>query len=285
MTIFVGGSGINIPARASREPVSEWWWYPASPDARNVEFEEDSLPAGFQWWDDVGGAGPLIAHAAVNNVPLTVSSSPATFARYKVNNQRRRSWLQVQVPQIGGGGLPYTAASVYLLRPITLGADDCFWTRFSTVINWLSSGSGVQGPNCNYVVMGSAAGIPDRSTGITIGLASQASQGGNVNGLLQVYNAGAQTTIPIGAFSFSQGGSPGFGLRRRSSTNWTGFFFGAEFYREVNEFTQASIGGAFATFAPTHIGWKFRADLGQGFNPIFSVDFDRYTADANALPL
>lgn len=284
-----GPSQIVSPAAASaREPVSEWWWYPANPDTRNQEFEAVTLPAGYAWWQDpVGAVGPLVAHAAVNNVALTMDSSPATFVRYKIHTDRRRSWMECQVPQTGpaGGGIPYTGIGYYLLTPITFGANECMWTRTGLPIIWLTGGSGVAGPCCYLVVMGSAAGIPDRNTALMIGYEGQVNVGGNLNGNFFVVSTGASALNPAGSFEFSQGAIAGLGYRRRASSNWTGMMMGIDLTRQFLEFTQASIGGSFATFTPTHIGWKFRANNAQGYNPIFETDFLRFSPSADALPL
>ena len=287
MSALLGNPGLIVgsPPASGAAPISEWWWYPAAPDARDVEFENVALPAGFAWWEDNGGAGPLVAHAAVNNVALTMDSSPATFVRYKVHTDRRRSWMECQVPQQGGGGVPYNGKGYYLLRPITLETDVCFWSRMQFPVNWLSGGTGVAGPVGSYIVLGSAAGIPNRDTALMIGFEGQTNTGGNVNGNLFVISGAASAIVPIGSFEFSQGSIPGVGFRRRSSTNWAGIFMSIDFNRTVAEFTQAAIGGTFATFAPTHVGWKFRSNIGQGYNPIFGIDFDRWSTDVNKLPL
>lgn len=284
---------VGPPVSGGDGSVSEWWSLPESPDPRDEEFAGGpGLPAGYAWWADSGVAAALVAQASVNNVTLAASNAPPASVTYKIGaaatGGRRRSWMQCQVPTGGSGDDPRGTNGYYLLKPYSPAANGCAWTRSHLPLNWLSGGSGVAGPMMYFVIMGQTAGVPDRNNMIMVGGQGQSGTGGNMNTNFYAVSGTSAITVPFGAFNFSQGGGiAGYGIRRRTSTLWTGYFMGSasDFYREVAEFNQVLVGGSFATFTPFYSGWKFVNKNAQGYNPIFGVDLHRFSDDANTLPL
>ncbi len=74
----------------------------------------------------------------------------------------------------------------------------------------------------------------------------------------------------IGAFSY-------YGIRRRGSSNWSGYFWndGSQ-TKEIVEFSQA--------FTPAYIGWMFYSPAAKAVNYFFSTDFLRLSTNLDELP-
>jgi hypothetical protein len=258
---------------------SEWWTYPPSAaqvNSRNEEFLSDVLDPAWAWWTNP--AGVIIPGTADNNVTLTMDSSPATKPRYKVNDQRRPSWMQVQVPRANNDNTRFYAGTHWLLKPLTPNADDCYYTRTTAPLVWNSGGTHSAGIQFWMCLMGSAAGVPDLASYIAIGMQGYGLTTGGAYSLMAT-DAGF---FPAGAIDqFILAGIPAFGIRRRASSNWSGVFFDNQSasYRFSAEIVKA--------FTPAFIGWAFRTQLAPvtSHNPIFEMDLLRCAAGADVLPL
>lgn len=284
---------VNTPSGGGSALDSEWWGPREAPDPRDEDFTGGpGLPTGYAWWTDSGiaaGTGALLAHAAVNNVTLSFDNAPAVV-NYKIGaaatGGRRPSWMQCQVPAVGGGDDPRLSSGFYLLKPYSPAANGCTWTRVGYPQHWITAGTGTAGIMLYWVIMGQTAGVPDRNAMLMIGAQGQNSAGGNLNGNFYVVNGTAADPYPIGSGRFSQGTMAGLGFRRRASINWSGFFInsGSDNNRFIEEFDQNAFPG-FGGFTPIYSGWKFVCRVGQNYNPVFGTDLARFSDDENSLPL
>jgi hypothetical protein len=278
------GLEVALPSSSGGGSVdSEWWQYPAAlnqQNARNEDFLSDVLDPAWAWWKDPTAGSALTATTADNNVTLTMSSSPATKPRYKVNDQRKPSWMQLQVPKaVGSSDVIFAAGSWWLLKPLTPTANDCYYTRTQIPMPWVTSGSANAGLSQMLVLMAATGGAPDKNNAIIIGDQGLGSNTGGTSSLMYSVVAGAASIRPLAAFDMSVGGFSSFGIRRRASTNWSGWYGAADSgaFRTVEEFSLA--------FTPAFVGWWIRVQPVAVHNPIFSFDLLRCPADADALPL
>jgi hypothetical protein len=265
---------------------SEWWSYPpppapapAAPNARDLEFREDTLPSSLAWWTDPT-IGSGLTPATADDSPLLTSSLPGVRPRYQCN-KRRKSWLQVQVPKssVNAGGV-FDSGGWWLLQPLAPNADDSYYTRVQNPNVWVTGGSGSSGVWQAMVLMAATGGVPDKNNALVIG--SQGNIGSSTgSSYANFYTilAGVPALRPLGSFDMSIGAFAGFGLVRRASSNWRGIFMAPDSTqtRVVDEFAQA--------FTPAFIGWFWRVQNAVTFNPILGADLLRLPANANALPL
>jgi hypothetical protein len=263
---------------------SEWWTNPppaSQANARNDEFDSDTLNPAWVWYDDPVVGTQLNQISAVNNVDLSNLTLPAVpTPRYKLNNNRRASWLEVQVPRSTiNSDAVFAGGSYWLLKPLTPNADDTYYTRVQTPNFW-NTGGFAAAPIAHFLVlMAATAGVPDKNNAIIIGNQGIGNATGGSFSLMYTYIAGSEVVRPIGSFNMSVGSLPAFGIQRRASSNWNGFFFDALSgqTRPVGEFAQA--------FTPAFIGWWFRVQLNASYPPIFAMDLLRCPAALNILPI
>lgn len=262
---------------------SEWWSYPPPPlyvDVRNEEFRSDTLDPQWDWWTDPTIGTGLTLSSADNNVTLTPESLPAAIPRYKINNQRRPSWIEIQIPRSGiTSNTVFAQGSWWLLKPLTPNADDGYITRFQVPNVWNTGGGPSSGVSHFLALMADTGGVPDKNNAIIIGSQGIGNSSGSSFANMYTVIAGVINVRPLGSFDQSVGFISGVGIRRRASSNWLGVYQAPDSSqtRIVQEFAQA--------FTPAYIGWWMRLDGGVSHNPINGIDLLRCPADKDALPI
>lgn len=238
---------------------SEPYAHPAVADSRDDEFETTTLGVGWGYYGTAGGA------ASLNNV-LFQFSIPNAGPRYRAHTDRRPSWLSIQ-PESGAG---------YVLKPISMGTNDCCWAR---VLYYGTVTTGGSNKRLKLVLMGQTAGHPDPNNCVKIGFISA----NDLNYVCQASVVVAGTTINmpasesdslIGTRAFEY-----FAIDKRG----TDYFCFASGTGPGTTAWQFATG---ITFTPVYAGFEIQANASNAYGDMFGMDFIRFnTGGFLALPI
>lgn len=258
---YIRASSATAAAWSSPPEASELHFPPLVADARDDEFTNITLPVGYVMYNSTTGVamGTPIAKAA-----LSYTAPGGGLSRYQCHTDRRPSWLNVQID---------SGTNMFLLKPITLAANDFVWTRMSAHQQTTSGGGTVE---LLLTITAATGGHPDPANRVFFGISI--SNGLACFAYAQRVIAGVATNIPAAEAATlvteARGGGHAYD------------FFGIDKVGTKYRFVAAAKGyrrtwtdGNAISFTPAYAGWYLRASPSDPDSTIFGMDFLRFNAN------